>query len=103
MRANKQPKILYVEDDPVSCELVSGLLQKKGYDVILANDGLSGLRQAQAAPPDLVLVDLGIGQLDGYEMTTLLRSLPSLAHLPIVALTASVQIGDKERALIAGL
>lgn len=102
MSGSHAQKILYIEDDLLSRNLVSQVLEQSGYEVFLAADGLSGLRMAQAEPPDLILVDLGISRLDGYEVATRLRSLPSLASTPIVALTARVKEGDRERALTAG-
>lgn len=99
---DKPVKILYIEDDPGSQQLVSRVLQAEGYQVLLAGDGLEGLQKATAEIPNLILMDINISQLDGYEVTTRLRSLDTLHNVPIVALTANVLKGDKERALIAG-
>jgi len=98
----KKIKILYVEDDPGSQVLVSRVLTAEGYQMILADSGLEGIRMATAEHPDLILMDINISDLDGYEVTTKLRSLKALESVPIVALTANVLQGDKERALIAG-
>ncbi len=95
-------KILYVEDDPGSQLLVSRLLTAEGYDVILAGSGLEGIRAARTERPSLVLMDINMGDLDGYEVTTRLRSIDFMQSVPIIALTANVLKGDKERALIAG-
>jgi signal transduction histidine kinase len=99
---DKLVKILYIEDDPGSQQLVSRVLQAEGYQVVLAGDGLEGLQKATTEMPNLILMDINISQLDGYEVTTRLRSLNILHDVPIVALTANVLKGDKERALIAG-
>lgn len=99
---DKPVKILYIEDDPGSQQLVSRVLQAEGYQVVLAGDGLEGLQKATTEMPNLILMDINISQLDGYEVTTRLRSLDILHNIPIVALTANVLKGDKERALIAG-
>ena len=102
MQSDRPPKILYVEDDPASRTLVSRVLRSQGYQVILATDGLSGIRKAVTEGPDLVLMDINMGGLDGYEVTTRLRSIPGLEKTPIVALTVNAMAGDRERALVAG-
>ncbi|RME51687.1 MAG: response regulator, partial [Caldilineae bacterium] len=98
----KPTKILYVEDDPGSQTLVSRVLAAEGYRVVLANNGLEGIDVATREQPDLILMDINIGDLDGYAVTTKLRSIEELQHVPIIALTANVLKGDRERALIAG-
>ncbi len=95
-------KILYVEDNPVNRLLVRRVLTHAGYVVVEAEDGLSGIRVAQEERPALILMDIMIPGMDGYQVTTKLKSLPELANTPIVALTARVADGDRERALIAG-
>lgn len=93
------PRILHIEDDPANRLLVRKLLQNAGFEVIDAADGLEGVRLAVGTPPDLVLVDLNIPGLDGYEVTLRLRAEPSLAKIPIVAITAE---GDRETSLAVG-
>ena len=93
------PRILHIEDDPANRLLVRKLLRGEGYEVIDAADGLEGVRLACASPPDLVLVDLHIPSLDGFEVTLRLRSEPSLKGVPIVAITAE---GDRETSLAVG-
>ncbi len=95
-------KILYVEDNAVNRLLVRRVLSHAGYLVLEAEDGLSGIQVAQEQRPDLILMDIMIPGMDGYQVTTKLKSLPELADTPIVALTAKVMEGDRERALIAG-
>jgi signal transduction histidine kinase len=96
-------KVLYVEDNAESRLLVRRILEAHGYDVAEAEDGLSAIRQAQAVSPDLILMDINIPGLDGFQVSTRLRSIPELVRVPIVALTASaVMEGDRERTLVAG-
>src|SRR6187431_2324284 len=95
----KMPRILHIEDDPANRLLVRKLLQKDGYEVIDAADGLEGVRLACSIRPDLVLVDLNIPGLDGFEVTLRLRGEPSLAGVPIVAITAE---GNRETSLAVG-
>jgi len=95
-------KILYVEDNPVNRALVCRILAEAGYVVVEAEDGLSGIQIAEQEQPDLILMDLMLPGMDGHQVTTRLKGLPQLAQTPIVALTAKVMQGDRERALIAG-
>ena len=102
MTKQEKLRILYVEDDPSSAMLVRRILEAEGFEVVVATDGISALKTAPKAEPDLVLMDINISGLDGYEVTTRLRSLPSTQQVPIVAVTAAALKGDRERALIAG-
>ena len=95
-------KILYIEDDPICRKLVSRVLTKRGYQITLASDGLAGLRLARDEHPDLILMDLNLEVLDGYELATRLRSMPGLAQTPIVALTGNASQESREQALTAG-
>ena len=98
----QRTKILYVEDDPASAALVRRLLESEGYQVAHAADGLTAIEVARRNSPDLILMDINIGGLDGHEVTTRLRSIKELEQVPIVAVTAATLDGDRERALIAG-
>ncbi|OQY23654.1 MAG: hypothetical protein B6I35_03210 [Anaerolineaceae bacterium 4572_32.2] len=98
----KRIKILYVEDDPSSATLVRRLLESEGYQVVHAADGLAAIEAARREIPALILMDINIGGLDGYEVTTRLRSIEEVEGVPIVAVTAATLDGDRERALIAG-
>ena len=93
------PRVLHIEDDPRNRLLVRKLLSAEGIDVVDAPDGLAGVRLALAEPPDLVLVDVNIPGLDGYEVTLRLRSEASLAGVPIVAITAE---GDRDTSAAVG-
>ncbi|HEY4117905.1 MAG TPA: hybrid sensor histidine kinase/response regulator [Byssovorax sp.] len=92
-------RILHIEDDPANRLLVRKLLQKAGHEVVDAADGLEGVRAAVEAKPDLVLVDLNIPGLDGFEVTLRLRAEAALSNVPIVAITAE---GDRETSLAVG-
>lgn len=95
-------KILYIEDDPASRMLVRRILEARGYVILEAHDGLSGLHIAQTEAPDLILMDINLPDLDGYAVTTKLKGMVELRNTPIIALTANVMNGDRERSLVAG-
>lgn len=94
--------ILYIEDDPQSKILVRKLLTSAGYAVLEAGDGISAIKIVQETIPNLILMDIHIPEMDGYETTTKLKSLQGLKDIPIIAVTASAMKGDRERALAAG-
>lgn len=91
--------VLHIEDNPVNRLLVRKLLSAAGHEVIDAETGLEGIRLAEAQKPDLVLVDINVPDLDGYEVTLRLRGMPSMQGKPIVAITAE---GDRETSLAMG-
>ncbi len=95
-------RILYIEDDPGSRILVKRVLENEGYQVLEAVDGLAGITLAQKSLPDLILVDVNLGEVTGHEVATKLKGTPATARIPIVALTAATIRGDRERALVAG-
>lgn len=95
-------KILYIEDDFSNRLLVRRVLTAEGYTVVEAENGPEGLRVAREEKPDLVLVDINMPDMDGYEVTARLRQIPEMADVPIVALTANVLRGDREKSLAAG-
>jgi signal transduction histidine kinase len=98
----QRAKILYVEDDPASVALVRRVLEREGYQVVAVSDGLSAIETARRDTPDLILMDINISGLDGYEVTTRLRSIEEMRQVPIVAVTAATLKGDRERSLAAG-
>jgi len=95
-------KILYVEDNAANRMLVQQVLEGAGHTVVEAVDGLSGIKAARDQQPDLILLDINIPGMDGYETATRIKSFPALSTIPIIALTAKVMAGDRERALTAG-
>ena len=97
-----QPSILYIEDNADNQRLVRRILESRGYDVQLADDGPDGIAQARASQPTLILVDINIPGLDGYETTTRLRGMTHLHGVPIIAVTADGRAGARARALVAG-
>ena len=97
-----EKKLLYIEDDSSSRQLVRRSLQPAGYNVIEVGDGLSGIEAASREVPDLILMDIGLPDMDGFEAAIKIKSMSWLNHIPIVALTAYTGSGDRERAITAG-
>ncbi|MGC9467061.1 MAG: response regulator [Anaerolineae bacterium] len=95
-------KILYVEDSPSNRLLVKRVLMAEDYEVVEAEDGLAGLEVARQEHPDLILMDMNLPDVDGYEMTRRICNDPELSHIPVVAMTANVMQGDREKTLEAG-
>jgi CheY-like chemotaxis protein len=96
------PKILLVEDNEMNRDMLSRRLQRKGYEVVLALDGQSGVEMSQTQAPDLILMDMSLPVLDGWEATRRLKTNASTRHIPIIALTAHAMSSDREKALEAG-
>jgi two-component system, cell cycle response regulator DivK len=96
------PRLLLVEDNEESRDGLSRHLRRKGYEVVTAVDGRQGLDAARAAPPDLILMDMSLPVLDGWEATRQLKADPRTRHIPVIALTAHAMAGDREKALAAG-
>ncbi|MEJ5309542.1 MAG: response regulator [Anaerolineae bacterium] len=95
-------KILYIEDNPGNRTLVQRILMVEDYDVFEAADGPTGIEIALRVKPDLILMDMNLPDIDGYELTRRMRAIPELAHIPIIAMTANVMQGDREKTLAAG-
>ena len=95
-------RILHVEDTQECQQLVQAVLTFHGYDVLTARDGAEGVRMAQSNHPDVILMDLHLPVFDGLEATRQIRSMPGLAHTPIIALTASDEQTDYQQAMTAG-
>ncbi len=96
------PKILLVEDNEMNRDMLARRLGRKGYEVAIAVDGLQGLETAQAGGFDLILMDMSLPVLDGWEATRRLKADPRTRSVPIIALTAHAMAGDRERAMEAG-
>jgi CheY-like chemotaxis protein len=96
------PKILLIEDNEMNRDMLSRRLIRRGYEVVLATNGQEGLALARSGCPDLILTDLSLPTLDGWETTRRIKSSASTAAIPIIALTAHAMAGDKEQALAAG-
>ncbi len=95
-------RILLVEDNENNRDMLSRRLQRKGYEVILAEDGRQALEKAEAEKPDLVLMDMSLPEIDGWEATRRLKANPVTAATPVIALTAHAMSGDREKAMEAG-
>lgn len=95
-------RILLVEDDEMSRDMLSRRLQRKGYELILACDGAQGVDRATAQLPDLILMDMNLPIINGWEATRRLKSAPETRHIPVIALTAHAMPEDCEKALTAG-
>lgn len=95
-------KILLVEDNEMNSDMLSRRLRRRGYDVVVAVDGKEGVEKAHDEMPDLVLMDLSLPEMDGWEATSLLKQDPETKEIPVIALTAHAMAGDRERAFQAG-
>jgi CheY-like chemotaxis protein len=96
------PRILIVEDNEENRDALSRRLKRRGYDVVIAVDGLQGVAMARSERPDLILMDMNLPELDGWEATRQVKAATETSAIPVVALTAHALSGDKERALAAG-
>jgi CheY-like chemotaxis protein len=96
------PKILIVEDNEMNRDMLSRRLARRGYDVAVAVDGQEGLDMASSESPDLILMDMSLPVLDGWEVTRRLKADPTMAKVPVIALTAHAMAGDREQAMAAG-
>jgi two-component system cell cycle response regulator DivK len=95
-------KILYVEDNDDNVFMLKNRLSRVGFTVIIANDGVQGVAMAASERPDLILMDLTLPKMDGWEATRRIKADEKTKHIPIVALTANVTASDKEKAMAAG-
>ena len=96
------PKILLVEDNEMNRDMLSRRLIRRGYEVLLALDGASGVEMAQSHSPDLVLMDMSLPVLDGWEATRRLKADAATRQIPVIALTAHAMSSDHDKALEAG-
>ena len=95
-------KILLVEDNETNRDMLSRRLVRRGYEVVLAVDGESGLSLAESESPDLILMDMSLPLLDGWEATRCLKAAAATQHIPVIALTAHAMSSDRDKALEAG-
>jgi CheY-like chemotaxis protein len=95
-------KILLVEDNEMNRDMLSRRLTRRGYEVVIAVDGQDGVAKAEAETPSLILMDLALPVLDGWEAARRLKASPATRGIPIIALTAHAMAGDREKALAAG-
>jgi CheY-like chemotaxis protein len=95
-------KILYIEDNEQNLYLITFLLKKNGYEVFQARDGPEGIKAALRHKPDMILLDIQLSSMDGYEVARVMRANPCLTLVPIVAVTSYAMVGDREKAFSAG-
>jgi len=96
------PKILLVEDNEMNRDMLSRRLQRRGYEVLTAVDGESGLALTRTEAPALILMDMSLPGIDGWEATRQIKADPATRGIPVIALTAHAMAGDREQALAAG-
>ena len=96
------PRVLLVEDNEMNRDMLSRRLQRRGYEVAIAVDGQSGIEMAQAESPDLILMDMSLPVIDGWEATRALKTLAATKHIPVIALTAHAMSTDRDKAIEAG-
>ena len=99
---SEKPRVLLVEDNEMNRDMLSRRLTKKGYDVTIAVDGQQGIEMATEQKPDLVLLDMSLPVIDGWEAARRLKANEVTAGIPIIALTAHAMSGDREKTLEAG-
>ena len=95
-------KILYVEDNEDNIYILKRRLGRIGYDVAIATDGAQGIAMASELKPDLILMDLSLPVMDGWEATRRLKAAPETQAIPVIALTSHAMVGEREKALAAG-
>ena len=95
-------KILIVEDNEMNRDMLSRRLERKGFEVVMAEDGSKGVDMSKSESPDLILMDLSLPVMDGWEATSTIKADGSTKNIPIIVLTAHAMAGDREKALEAG-
>jgi CheY-like chemotaxis protein len=95
-------KILLVEDNEMNWDMLSRRLGRRGYEVVVAVDGEKGVTMSRSEGPDLILMDMSLPVLDGWEATRQIKAAPETRAIPVIALTAHAMVGDKEKAMAAG-
>ena len=95
-------KILYVEDEDDSIYMLKNRLTRAGFTVLIATNGVQGVAMATSEQPDLILMDLSLPDVDGWEVTRRIKADPATKHIPVIAITANAMAGDKDKALAAG-
>jgi len=94
--------VLIVEDNPINRDVLGRRLERRGYNIRFAEDGPSGVRTAKELHPDVILMDIGLGEMDGWEATRRIKADPTTHAIPIIALTASAFETDREKSFAAG-
>ena len=102
VRVEKPAKILLVEDNYANRDMLMRRLQRRGFEVCVAVDGPSGVAMAEQERPDLILMDVALGAMDGWQATRLIKGRSETAHIPIIALTAHALASDREQSIAVG-
>jgi CheY-like chemotaxis protein len=95
-------KVLYVEDNEDNVYVLQNRLKRAGFTVLIANDGQQGIAMAESERPDVIIMDLSLPVLDGWEATRRIKAHPDIRNIPVIALTAHAMSGDREKAIAAG-
>jgi len=95
-------KILVVEDNEMNLDMLSRRLTRRGYEVLIATDGAQGVKITENEKPDLILMDMSLPVLDGWQATRQIKANPDIKHIPVIALTAHAIAGDREKCIAAG-
>ena len=101
-RSTPVARVLLVEDNEMNYDMLSRRLRRRGFEVLLAEDGREGIEMALSAKPDLILMDMSLPEIDGWEVTRRLKAMPEARGIPIIALTAHAMRGDYAKAMEAG-
>lgn len=96
------PKILLVEDNEMNRDMLSRRLERKGFEVVIATDGEQAVSKAEAELPNLILMDMSLPVLDGWEATRKIKSVKETASIPVIGLSAHAMAGDREKGLASG-
>lgn len=94
--------VLIVEDNPINRDVLGRRLERRGYNIRFAEDGPAGIAAASELAPDVILMDIGLGEMDGWETTRRIKANPATAAIPVIALTASAFESDREKSFAAG-
>lgn len=95
-------KILLVEDNEMNRDMLSRRLERKNFQVVCAVDGVEGIAKASSEMPDIILMDMNLPTMDGWEATRQIKALPQISHIPVIGLTAHAMSGDREKCIAAG-
>ena len=96
------PKVLIVEDNEMNRDMLSRRLERRGFTVVIAIDGAQGVAMSKTELPDIVLMDMSLPVMNGWEATRAIKADPTTRHMPVIALTAHSMPGDREKAMAAG-
>ena len=96
------PKVLIVEDNEMNRDMLARRLQRRGFDVVIAVDGAEGVAMSKTEKPDIILMDMSLPVMNGWEATRAIKADQTTQHMPVIALTAHSMAGDREKAMEAG-